>query len=445
MPRGRAGVGEQAPRTTGLGRPDSTSGHVRPHRSPATPRYVTAVVVRSAPSSLEIGTLLAGKWELVATVASGGLATVYEARHRNGLVVAIKRLHPRFLHDARIVERFAREASLANRVPHPSIVKVLDDGIDDHGCPFLVLEWAAGHTVEEMRVANGGTLPWGEVVKLGDQLLVALASAHGARVVHRDVKPANIVVDETKRLRLLDFGLSRAFEDDSAEDALTSVDTVLGTVGFMSPEQAGGRWDLVDERSDLWSTAATLWKVATGQDVHEGETKLSRLAVAAVVPVNNLADRSTGLAADVLTFFDRALAFGQRDRFQTADDMRHALLALSPPASNFATPYPAPRSARRLAQVSVAAVVLLIAGYLAYRSPVPPIATPRPALVSSVSLTIEPGPPQGEPSRSSESTPPTATPKRLAAPTLLSGPKVAAPVKSASPLSAKGDPLDKQR
>ena len=402
--------------------------------------------MKIAPATLEVGTLLGGKWELIATVASGGLATVYQARHRNGLRVAVKRLHPRYLHDAHIVGRFAREASLANRVPHPSIVRVLDDGIDDHGCPFLVLEWAAGTSVEDARLSSGGTLPWCEVVNLGDQLLTALASAHEARVVHRDIKPANLVVDGMLRLRLLDFGLSRAFEDESAGDALTSVDTVLGTVGFMAPEQAGGRWDLVDERSDLWSAAATLWKLATGQDVHEGETKLSRLAVAAVVPVNNLAARRTGLPADVLAFFDRALAFGQRDRFQTAEDMRRALLALAPPAVNAAT---APPLRMRTPWLALAAFVTAAAafalGYVVHTSAPAVVAPPATSAASSSLLTSVPAAPAAATGQQSELLAPIPTPSSSTPLIALRGPKVAPPRTSASPLAVKVDPLDKQR
>ncbi len=406
---------------------------------------MTAVVVKSAPSTLEVGTRLDGKWELISTVASGGLATVYEARHRNGLRVAIKRLHPRYLHDARIVERFAREASLANRVPHASIVRVLDNGVDDYGCPFLVLEWAAGPSLEDVRLTRGGTLPWGEVVNLGDQLLNALASAHEARVVHRDVKPANIVVDETKRLRLLDFGLSRAFEDDTVEDALTSVDTVLGTVGFMSPEQAGGRWDLVDERSDLWSAAATLWKLATGQDVHEGETKLSRLAVAAVIPVNNLADRNTGLSAAVLAFFDRALAFGQRDRFQTAEDMRRALLALATSEPN----EPRTSTLKRRRWLAPALLVTATSSFaLGYVVRPSTIANPLPELaptISSISMTTPfPASPSVETNQvTDQASPPSRRPDPPALP--MAQRASASPAKSTSPQTTKPDPLDKLR
>ncbi len=275
------------------------------------------------------GTVLGSRWRIERFIAQGGVASVYEAAQKNGLHVAIKRLHPRHLENETVRARFVREAQLANRISHPAVTRVLDEGEDEARCPFLVLEWISGVTLEEERTQRGGTIAWECVAAIGFELLSILEVAHKEGVIHRDLKPANMMRDTSGRLRVLDFGLGRLLEDECANDGLTSVDAVLGTVGFMSPEQARGLWNLVDERSDLWSVGATLWKLATGLDVHEGDTKQSQLATAATTPVAKLHARAPKLTPNQIAFFERALAYAQRDRFQHASDMQNALEVLA--------------------------------------------------------------------------------------------------------------------
>lgn len=270
-----------------------------------------------------LGTVIAGKWTLDALLGDGGLGAVYRARHKNGSRVAIKILHRERIHDRQWVGRFEREARLANKVDHPAVVRVLDDGKTDDACPYLVSELIEGENLEEAREAEGGVLPWEDVLAVADVLLAVLEVAHEKGVLHRDIKPANVMRTPDGELRVLDFGLAR--EAGETRDGHTSYDAILGTVGYMAPEQAQGRWDLVDATTDLWSVAATILKLATGLDVHEADTPQTRLALAATRPAPPLASRGTTIEPAFATVIDRALAFTKSDRYRTAAAFRAAL------------------------------------------------------------------------------------------------------------------------
>ncbi len=269
------------------------------------------------------GTVVGGKWTLKRLLGVGAMGAVYEARHHNGHRVAIKVLHAHHVHHRTLVARLRQEARLANQIDHASVVRVLDDGTTEDGAPFLVSELLEGKTLEEELAARGGRLPLEEVLKIGRELLLALEVAHARGVLHRDIKPANLFLIPSGELRILDFGLGSA--SDGHDDRLTSTDTVLGTVGFMAPEQAAGRWDLVDLRTDLWAVGATLLKLATGLDAHQAVTAQERLAFAATRPVATARLRDPSLSPAFATALDTAMAFTKAARFQDARAMREAL------------------------------------------------------------------------------------------------------------------------
>lgn len=292
-----------------------------------------------------VGQTLEGKWTLEALLGVGGMAAVFRARHKNGNRVAIKILHERFHREKSIRQRFLREARIANQVEHPAVVRFYDDGTTDDGAPFLVTELLSGQNLEDVREAAGGTLPFDEVVRIGDLVLSVLEIAHAAGVVHRDLKPANLFRAKNGDIFVLDFGLARAFEDEeNAGSALTSADSLLGTVGFMAPEQAQGRWDLVGPSTDLFAVGATLLKLATGLDIHEGRTAQERIVLAATRPVAPTKARTTTVPDELCTAFDRALAFAPKDRFASARKFREALTGVAPTDPSIPTgPAPAPR------------------------------------------------------------------------------------------------------
>ncbi len=309
------------------------------------------------------GTVLEAKWTILECIGTGGTAHVYRATHHNGSKVAIKVLLPHLLHNASIKARFEREARLANRVDDPGVVQVYDGGVTPDGCPFLVCELLHGQTLEAQRVDLGGTLPLQQVLAVADELLRVLHTAHTQGVLHRDIKPSNLFRTQRGELKVLDFGLAREFEPSDVNT--TSFESVLGTVGFMAPEQAQGRWDLVDERTDIWAVGATLLKLATGLNIHEGQTPQERLALAATRPVPSLAARASTLPPPFVKVLETATAYSKRDRFASAAEMRSALLGLTSLAALADATHTAARQRPKRSTafaVAITAVLLLVAG-----------------------------------------------------------------------------------
>lgn len=272
-----------------------------------------------------VGTLVNGKWHIDARIGSGGMATVYSATDRNGRRAAIKMLHTQLSRDASTRARFLREGYAASAVRHPGVVAVLEDGVAEDGSAFLVLELLEGETLDGRRQRLGGTLPLDEVLDFADQALDALAAAHENGVIHRDVKPDNFFVTKEGRLKLLDFGLAR-MNDMQAESTKTGV--TIGTPEFMPPEQARGRRDSVDARSDIWGMGATLFNALTGHYVHDEAATIHEQLVASATqrprPVRQVAPHVPPSVARVI---DRALELEMSDRWPSASEMQRALRA----------------------------------------------------------------------------------------------------------------------
>jgi len=273
-------------------------------------------------------------------LGEGGTGTVFVAHDTSGGRVAVKVLHRRLLDHPALVTRFRREGPLANRVGHVDIVRVLGDGVTDDGCPFLVTELLEGETLEQERTRLGGAIPLPAVIDLGRRLCAVVQAAHDKGVLHRDLKPQNLFRTRSGELKVLDFGLG--CEAEPKEPGVTSLDSVLGTVGFMAPEQAQGRWDLVDEQTDVWAIGATLLKLATGLDAHDGATPQQRLALAATAPVLRLAERAPWLPPRVSSALDRAMAFSRAERFASARLFADALAEGAPWSDAARAPAPFP-------------------------------------------------------------------------------------------------------
>jgi len=271
-----------------------------------------------------IGTVIGGKWRVDALLGAGSMAAVYAVTHRNGARAALKILHPTLCTDPSVCERFLGEGYLANSVKHSGIVRVLDDGATDDGCVFLVMDLLEGQTLEALRQARGNRIPLEETLDIGDKLLDILSAVHSAGVIHRDLKPQNVFVCNEGTLKLLDFGVARVF-DRTAQSKLSVFGLVLGTPSFMSPEQALGTRDKVDNRSDLWSVGATLFTALTGETVHLGANVQARLLAAATVKARSISMVMPDLPKPIASAIDIALRFKKEDRWQTADAMRRAL------------------------------------------------------------------------------------------------------------------------
>jgi eukaryotic-like serine/threonine-protein kinase len=275
-----------------------------------------------------VGSVLKGKWTIDQLIGIGGMAAVYAATHRNKKRVAIKMLHTELSVDRDIRARFLREGYVANSVEHPGTVHVDDDDVADDGAAFLVMELLEGESVEARRDRKGGRLAPEQVVSIAHQLLEVLVAAHDKGIVHRDLKPENLFVNRDGRVKVLDFGIARVRELREKSSA-TRTGSLMGTPAFMAPEQARGRWELVDARTDLWAAGATMFTLLTGRYVHEAETPNEALALAITQRSRPIASLIPEIHPALAEVVDKALAYDQSDRYPDAHAMQEALRAAS--------------------------------------------------------------------------------------------------------------------
>ena len=243
------------------------------------------------------------------------MATVYRGTDTVlGRPVAVKVLAPRFAGDTTFVERFRREAQSAAAMNHPNIVNVFDTGSDD-GTHFIVMELVEGRTLRDVIADDGPLLPE-RAAEIAEAVAAALAFAHERGIVHRDVKPGNIMITPSGDVKVMDFGIARATTGES----LTQTATVLGTATYLSPEQAQG--EAVDARSDIYSLGVVLYEMLTSHVPFEGESPVA----VAYKHVREEPVRPSALNADVPDPLERialkALAKNPANRYSTADEMR---------------------------------------------------------------------------------------------------------------------------
>ncbi|HEX7604683.1 MAG TPA: serine/threonine-protein kinase [Polyangiaceae bacterium] len=273
-----------------------------------------------------IGRVLNDKWTLERLLGVGGMAAVYEARHRNGARAAVKILHAELGLQPNLRERFVHEGYAANRVEHPDVVKVLDDDVisggPDDGAAFLVMELLEGRSLEA-RVADGAPLTELELLEIVDAVLAVLESAHARGIIHRDLKPENLFLvapDEAghSQVKVLDFGIARTVE--SRGNTVHGVP--MGTPAFMAPEQASGRVDDIDGRTDLFALGATMFTVLAGRSVHEGDDPLEamyKMVKEQAPPLRSVAPRVSEACARIV---DKALQLERESRYASATAMR---------------------------------------------------------------------------------------------------------------------------
>jgi serine/threonine-protein kinase len=276
---------------------------------------LTALAERRVGSALR-----RGKYTLDALLGVGSMGAVYRATHRNGSLVAVKMLHTELVGDDAVHARFLREGYIVNQVNHPGLVRVLDDDVDDDGATFLVLELLEGRTLEDEREALGGVIPPLRLLPLVRELLDVLAAVHARSIVHRDVKPENVFLTTAGPLKLLDLGIARL-----GRSRFTVAGQTLGSPSYMSPEQASGRLDEIDARSDLFGVGAILFTLLTGRLVHEGANPQERITLAATRPARSLFDVWPDAKGALANLVDVALRFEKTDRWSSAEAMMRAL------------------------------------------------------------------------------------------------------------------------
>jgi serine/threonine-protein kinase len=273
---------------------------------------------------VRIGAVLNKKYRLERLIGSGGMASVFEAVHRNGHRVAIKMLYPHLYVQSELRERFLREGYLANKVNHASAVRVLDDDVAEDGAVFLVMELLYGETLDARCKRAGGRLPHRDVCGLSYQLLDALAAAHDAGIVHRDIKPENLFFTQQGVLKVLDFGIAR-LRDHGSLQGQTAAGRVMGTPAFMAPEQALGKSDDVDGQTDVYGAGATMFNLSSGQYVHDANTVEELLVHAGSRTARSILTVLPDLPHAIARVIDRALAFRKDQRWATARGMQAAL------------------------------------------------------------------------------------------------------------------------
>ncbi len=278
------------------------------------------------------GRSLADRYELEEEVASGGMGAVWRARDRVlRRPVAVKVLHEHLARDPDLLDRFHVEAVAAARLTHPAVVRVFDTGIDAGVC-FIVMELFEGRTLESV-LASRGPLEAEEAVRIVRRVLDGLAHAHREGVIHRDVKPANILVAPDGFVKVTDFGIAKAA---FAGDDLTTTGNLLGTARYLAPEQVTG--EPVDARTDLYASGIVLYECLTGRVPFEADTHIATATLRLtqeVVPPRAL---RSGIPRGLDAVAVRALSLRPDDRYGTAEEMAEALDRAVP---SWASPAPA--------------------------------------------------------------------------------------------------------
>jgi serine/threonine protein kinase/Tol biopolymer transport system component len=277
--------------------------------------------------SIEAGTKL-GSYEITAAIGAGGMGEVYQAHDTKlGRDVAIKVLPEAFAHDPERLSRFQREAKMLASLNHPNIATI--HGLEQsNGTSYLVMELVSGETLAE-RVKREGAVPIEEALAICKQIAEALEAAHEKGIIHRDLKPANVKVTPEGKVKVLDFGLAKAFSDDGVSSnpsesptlslAATMHGVILGTAAYMSPEQARGK--AVDKRTDIWAFGCVLYELLTGQQAFGGED-ITEILAAVVKTEPDWQAFPAATPVKIRDLMQRCLQKDRRQRFHDAADVR---------------------------------------------------------------------------------------------------------------------------
>ena len=265
--------------------------------------------------------LIVGKYVILDRIGSGSMGRVYKAHHQlMGRVVALKIIAPEIVTNERVVARFRREMRLVGRLDHPNVVRAFDAD-QSNQILYIVMEFVAGKSLGQR--LKEGVLPPVEAVGYAAQAALGLAHAHTMGIVHRDVKPSNLLVNEAKQLKVLDLGLGVLMEGDEHSNFATADGVAVGTVDYMSPEQACGRD--VDGRSDLFSLGCALYHLIAGRQAFPGATPIERLGERINNRPTPITDHRPDLPPSLVQVLDKLMATKPSDRYQTGTEAAEAL------------------------------------------------------------------------------------------------------------------------
>ncbi len=335
-----------------------------------------------------------GSYEITGAIGAGGMGQVYEAHDTKlGRDVAIKVLPEAFAHDPERLARFQREAKMLAALNHPNIATIY--GLEQsNGTSYLVMELVSGETLAE-RVKREGAIPAEEALTIGKQIAEALEAAHEKGIIHRDLKPANVKVTPEGKVKVLDFGLAKAFSGDASSDdpsnsptlsmAATMHGVILGTAAYMSPEQARGK--AVDKRTDIWAFGCVLYELLAGKPAFTGEDTTEILA--AVVMKEPAFDALPAkIPSAIRTLLGRCLRKDRRQRISDATDVRIEIEdAIAAPKDSGATEaVPASTSKLLLAVAAATTIIAVITSWALWRSTRPIEQALRPLVRLEVDL-----------------------------------------------------------
>ena len=265
-----------------------------------------------------IGTLISERYRLEEKIGSGGMSSVYRAFDPTlERWVAIKLMHRDISNDPDQLERFRREARTVAQLNHPHVVTVIDAG-EDEGAPYIVFEYVEGETLKE-RIRRLGRLPVSEAVAYAIEIGRALEAAHASLLVHRDVKPQNVLIDRDGRAKVTDFGIARSLE----AQGLTATGRVLGTTDYVSPEQALGHE--VTGQSDIYSLGIVLYEMLTGEAPFKADTQVAVAMKHVRDPLPDVQRRRPEISASLAAVVERATAKETQNRYQQVSEMVHDL------------------------------------------------------------------------------------------------------------------------
>jgi len=268
---------------------------------------------------MEIGQIIKERYEITQLLGEGGMSYVYKAIDKQlQRTVAIKTLKPNYVEQEKFVERFKREAQTAANLNHPNIVQIFDWGIGDE--PFFVMEYIEGNTLTSI-IANKRTISINDILFIGAQVSSGLQAAHSKGLVHRDIKPGNIMITPQGKVKVTDFGIVSLQNEESD---ITKTGSILGTASYISPEQAQGK--PVSKESDLYSLGTVLYELITGRPPFDGDTPIAT----ATKHITDKPEKLSTYRADIPKGIENAvlklLHKYPKDRFKNAEDLRAVLL-----------------------------------------------------------------------------------------------------------------------
>jgi eukaryotic-like serine/threonine-protein kinase len=281
-----------------------------------------------------IGTVISGRYRIVDLIARGGLGAVYLGEHVHmHKRLAVKILHPEVDEQPEIVARFEREAVVGAHVRHPNIAHATDFGKLDDGAYFLVLDYIEGRNLGD--VIRDGPMPAPRVVRIAKQVAGALAASHALGIVHRDMKPRNIMLDAHMVPHLIDFGFAKMSADklpltgrseSHPASRLTGVGVIFGTINYLAPESAHGM-DAVDERADLYALGVIMYEMLAGKHPFDTTDPVEMFNHHRMTPPPPFAVRAPGVSvpSDLDKIIRRLLEKDPYDRYQTAQELVDAL------------------------------------------------------------------------------------------------------------------------